>query len=109
MEKLGLHVVHSIALMVFLVAYGIFEVPSNYFLKKFSPSKWIAFLMFSWGAVTIGLGGTTNLAGVTAVRFILGMFEAGESSKRNSDRFWFLTWCRSISWSGILSDVLVPD
>ncbi|CZR52344.1 related to putative tartrate transporter [Phialocephala subalpina] len=68
---------YIIALMVFLVAYAVFEVPSNYLLKKLSPSKWIAFLMFSWGAVTMGLGGTQNFAGVTAVRFILGMFEAG--------------------------------
>ncbi|KAG4440111.1 hypothetical protein IFR05_004408 [Cadophora sp. M221] len=68
---------YIIALMVFLIAYAIFEVPSNYFLKKLSPSKWISFLMFSWGAVTIGLGGVQNFAGVTAVRFILGMFEAG--------------------------------
>jgi MFS family permease len=63
--------------MVFLIAYAVFEVPSNYFLKKLSPSKWLAFLMFSWGAITMGLGGTHNFAGVTAVRFILGMFEAG--------------------------------
>ncbi|RFU35286.1 hypothetical protein B7463_g1035, partial [Scytalidium lignicola] len=66
-----------IALMVFLVAYGVFEVPSNYFLKKVSPSKWIAFLMFSWGAITIGLGGAKSYASVTAVRFLLGVFEAG--------------------------------
>ncbi|CAG8975831.1 hypothetical protein HYALB_00009411 [Hymenoscyphus albidus] len=68
---------YVIALMVFLIAYATFEVPSNYFLKKLSPSKWIAFLMFSWGAVTIGLGGAKNFAGITAMRFILGMFEAG--------------------------------
>ncbi|PSS12920.1 hypothetical protein M430DRAFT_262591 [Amorphotheca resinae ATCC 22711] len=68
---------YVIALMVFLIAYAVFEVPSNYFLKKLSPSKWLAFLMFSWGAITMGLGGTHNFAGVTAVRFILGMFEAG--------------------------------
>jgi hypothetical protein len=63
--------------MVFLVAYAVFEVPSNYLLKRLSPSKWIAFLMFSWGAVTMGLGGTKSYGAVTAVRFILGMFEAG--------------------------------
>lgn len=28
----------SIALMVFLIAYAVFEVPSNYFLKKLKPS-----------------------------------------------------------------------
>lgn len=65
------------ALMVFLVAYAVFEVPSNYFLKKLKPSRWIAFLMFAWGACTIGLGGAQNYATVTAVRFLLGMFEAG--------------------------------
>lgn len=27
-----------IALMVFLIAYALFEVPSNYFLKKLRPS-----------------------------------------------------------------------
>jgi hypothetical protein len=36
---------YTIALMVFLIAYGLFEVPSNYFLKKLKPSRWIAFLM----------------------------------------------------------------
>lgn len=63
--------------MVFLVAYAVFEVPSNYLLKKLSPSRWISFLMFSWGAVTMCLGATSSFAGVTTVRFILGMFEAG--------------------------------
>ncbi|KEY68431.1 hypothetical protein S7711_01206 [Stachybotrys chartarum IBT 7711] len=66
-----------IALMVFLVAYAVFEVPSNILLKKLRPSRWIAFLMFFWGAMTISLGGTHNFASVTAVRFLLGMFEAG--------------------------------
>ncbi|GAM83811.1 hypothetical protein ANO11243_018010 [Dothideomycetidae sp. 11243] len=68
---------YIIALMVFLVAYAVFEVPSNYMLKKLKPSTWIAFLMFSWGAITMGLGGTRSFAGVTVVRFLLGMFEAG--------------------------------
>jgi MFS family permease len=68
---------YTIALMVFLVAYAVFEVPSNYFLKKLKPSRWIAFLMLGWGICTVGLGGADNYATVTAVRFLLGMFEAG--------------------------------
>lgn len=63
--------------MVFLIAYALFEVPSNYLLKKLSPSRWIAFLMFSWGAITMGLGGVRSFGSVTAVRFLLGVFEAG--------------------------------
>jgi MFS family permease len=66
-----------IALMVFLVAYAVFEVPSNILLKKLRPSRWIAFLMFGWGAMTISMGGVSNAGSVTAVRFLLGMFEAG--------------------------------
>lgn len=94
----------SLALMVFLVAYAVFEVPSNYLLKKLSPSKWIAFLMFSWGAVTMGLGGTQNFAGVTAVRFILGMFEAGLfPGLVYYLTFWFKTDERSIRVAFILA------
>ncbi|OKL62695.1 hypothetical protein UA08_01155 [Talaromyces atroroseus] len=68
---------YTIALMVFLIAYAIFEVPSNYLLKKLRPSRWIAFLMLSWGAITMGLGGSKNVAQVTGIRFILGVVEAG--------------------------------
>ncbi|CAI7572249.1 unnamed protein product [Penicillium manginii] len=67
----------TIALMVFLIAYALFEVPSNYFLKKLRPSRWIAFLMLSWGATTMGLGGVHNYAQVTGLRFLLGVMEAG--------------------------------
>ncbi|KAL4915043.1 major facilitator superfamily domain-containing protein [Aspergillus aurantiobrunneus] len=68
---------YTIALMVFLIAYALFEVPSNYFLKKLRPSRWIAILMLSWGATTIGLGGANNYAQVTGIRFLLGVSEAG--------------------------------
>ncbi|KAI6093398.1 MFS general substrate transporter [Hypoxylon rubiginosum] len=67
----------NIALMIFLVGYFLFEVPSNILLKKLRPSRWLAFLMFSWGAVTIGLGGVHNFAAMTGVRFLLGCVEAG--------------------------------
>ncbi|KAF7922074.1 uncharacterized protein EAE98_008285 [Botrytis deweyae] len=95
---------YIIALMVFLIAYAIFEVPSNYFLKKLSPSKWISFLMFSWGIMTIGLGFTHNFAGVTAVRFLLGMFEAGLfPGLVYYLTFWYRTSERSIRVAFILA------
>lgn len=85
---------YTIALMVFLIAYGsvllilwipkwkltcvrLFEVPSNALLKRLSPSRWIAFLMFSWSVVTMGLGGVHSYAAVAVLRFLLGVFEAG--------------------------------
>ena len=65
------------ALMIFFVSYTVFETPSNYMLKKFRPSRWIAFLMFAWGAMTMILGGVRNFGGLVTVRFLLGVFEAG--------------------------------
>ncbi|KAK3376811.1 major facilitator superfamily domain-containing protein [Lasiosphaeria ovina] len=67
----------NIALMIFLVAYAIFEVPSNILLKKLRPSRWLAFLMFSWGAITVGLGGVQTFSATAGVRFLLGASEAG--------------------------------
>ncbi|KAH8645436.1 putative MFS transporter [Xylariales sp. PMI_506] len=67
----------NVALMIFLIGYFSFEVPSNIMLKRLRPSRWIALLMFSWGVITIGLGGTHNFSQVTGVRFLLGAVEAG--------------------------------
>jgi MFS family permease len=67
----------NIALMIFLVGYALFEVPSNILLKKLRPSRWLAFLMFSWGAITMGLGGVNSFSATAGVRFLLGAFEAG--------------------------------
>ncbi|KAK4192336.1 tannase and feruloyl esterase-domain-containing protein [Podospora australis] len=67
----------NIALMVFLVAYALFEVPSNILLKKLRPSRWLSFLMFSWGAVTISLGAVSSFPATAGVRFLLGACEAG--------------------------------
>lgn len=67
----------NVALTVFYISYSLFEVPSNYLLKKLSPSRWVSFLMFAWGATTVGIGGVRNAASLTGVRFLLGVFEAG--------------------------------
>jgi hypothetical protein len=60
-----------------LLVSSLAEVPSNYLLKMFSPSKWIAFLMFSWGAITIGIAGVQSYTTVVITRLLLGLFEAG--------------------------------
>ncbi|CAM1504985.1 Fc.00g106220.m01.CDS01 [Cosmosporella sp. VM-42] len=94
----------TIALMVFLIAYALFEVPSNYFLKKLKPSRWIAFLMLSWGSITMGLAGTQNYPSVTVVRFLLGVFEAGLfPGLVYYLTFWYRTEERSIRVAAILA------
>lgn len=68
---------YSIALMVFLIAYTIFEVPANNFLKRMGPSKWFSLLLCCWGALSMCLGAVKSYGSLTAVRFLLGTFEAG--------------------------------
>ncbi|KAH8673212.1 MFS transporter [Ilyonectria robusta] len=78
METLGLtsHE-YIIALMLFLIAYSLFEAPSNLALKILSPNKWLGFLVFVFGVFCMGIGGAQNYHTVGALRFFLGAAEAG--------------------------------
>ncbi|CAO2649961.1 Nn.00g012530.m01.CDS01 [Neocucurbitaria sp. VM-36] len=67
----------TITLMAFLIAYSIFEAPSNLALKVISPNRWIGTLVITFGAICAGIAGTHNFAGVAALRFLLGAAEAG--------------------------------
>ncbi|KAI0370672.1 MFS transporter [Pilatotrama ljubarskyi] len=68
---------YLVALMIFIVAFTIIQTPSNYMLKRFRPSRWIALMMFCWGAMTLLLASVRNFGGLVAVRFLLGAFESG--------------------------------
>ncbi|KAF4462700.1 MFS transporter [Fusarium albosuccineum] len=68
---------YIIALMVFLVAYSVFEAPSNMALKILTPRRWLGFLIIAFGALCAGIGGVTKVTGLTALRFFLGASEAG--------------------------------
>jgi MFS family permease len=59
------------------VPYVIFEAPSNFAMKYFSPSVWIGRIMISWGIVTICTSAVSSFAGLLVVRFFLGVAEAG--------------------------------
>jgi MFS family permease len=68
---------YNIALFIFFIPYILLEVPSNIIIKKVAPSTWLCIIMFLWGVCTIGQGLVSNFAGLVAMRFLLGMFEAG--------------------------------
>ncbi|KAG5761751.1 hypothetical protein H9Q72_010145 [Fusarium xylarioides] len=67
---------YVIALMIFLVAYSLFEAPSNLALKVFSPNIWLGFLIIGFGAFCSGIAGTRNFEQLAILRFFLGAFEA---------------------------------
>ncbi|KAL2817480.1 major facilitator superfamily domain-containing protein [Aspergillus cavernicola] len=78
-EDLGLDVGarYTIVVMVFFVAYIVFEIPSNVILPKAGAANWLAFLGASFGAILIGMGFTSSWETMTVCRTLLGIMEAG--------------------------------
>ncbi|KAF3920262.1 hypothetical protein AA313_de0208292 [Arthrobotrys entomopaga] len=68
---------YQTAVSLLFVTYLLFEVPSNLVLKKFRPSRWIAFITASWGLVATCTGLTQSYRELIACRLLLGFFEAG--------------------------------
>src|SRR3954452_8608663 len=62
---------------VFFIAYFFLEVPSNLALHRFGARKWIARIMITWGIVSACTLFVTGPLSFYAVRFVLGMAEAG--------------------------------
>lgn len=67
----------QVAVSILFVTYIIFEVPSNLVLKKFTPSRWIAFITTAWGIIATLTGLVNNYGSLIACRLLLGIVEAG--------------------------------
>ncbi|KAK4235575.1 major facilitator superfamily domain-containing protein [Achaetomium macrosporum] len=69
---------YNIALSIFFIPYVLGEVPSNMLLKNFKhPSYYLGMLVLLWGIIMTCTGFVQNFSGLVAVRFLLGLFEAG--------------------------------
>lgn len=68
---------YSLALVIFFISYIIFEVPSNLLLSRLRPSIYIPSIMIAWGVVTCCMSLVRTAESLMAVRFILGIPEAG--------------------------------
>jgi MFS family permease len=62
---------------IFFIGYFFFEVPSNLLLKRVGARRWIARIMVSWGIVSAATMVVTDEWTFYAMRFILGLAEAG--------------------------------
>ena len=62
---------------VFFISYSIFEPLSNILLKRMRPSIYIPIIVILWGTCTTLLGIVKNFSHLCAVRWFLGMTEAG--------------------------------
>ncbi len=62
---------------IFFFGYFLFEIPSNLLLHKIGARVWIARILFSWGIVAMLTGFVHTVHQLYAVRFLLGLAEAG--------------------------------
>ncbi|MFF1922624.1 MFS transporter [Streptomyces sp. NPDC058221] len=75
---LGLsHAAFGLGAGIFFIGYFIFEVPSNLILHKVGARRWLARIMVSWGVVTVLMTLVQNEYTFYAMRFLLGVAEAG--------------------------------
>jgi MFS transporter, ACS family, tartrate transporter len=62
---------------IFFLSYSVFEVPSNLILEKVGARLWMCRIMLTWGLVSMATAFVTTAIGFFAIRFILGLAEAG--------------------------------
>ena len=62
---------------VYFIPYILLELPSNMIIRRFRPSTYISTLMFAWGVVNMCMGFVQTYEALVALRFLLGVFEAG--------------------------------
>jgi ACS family tartrate transporter-like MFS transporter len=68
---------YGVAASIFYVGYFLFEIPSNFVLQKVGARIWLARIMITWGAVVMVHALVQDATSLYAVRFLLGVAEAG--------------------------------
>lgn len=59
------------------ISYVVFEIPSNLLIARVRPSIYLSALCVIWGGVGAAMAATNNWKQLAAVRFCLGVVEAG--------------------------------
>ena len=93
---------------IFFVGYLIFEVPGSLVAAKFSATKWIARIMFTWGLVCVYMAFVKTPSEFYLCRFLLGASEASLYPVIYSVLFprWFAAGERARATSLMLTSVV---
>lgn len=62
---------------LFFISYAFCEVPSNLLMLKFGPKIWFSRILITWGIITILMAFVQGPWSFYALRFLLGVAEAG--------------------------------
>lgn len=68
---------YGVAAGIFFAGYCLFEVPANAMLERVGARRWIALLLLVWGAISVATAFVPNRGTYVAMRFLLGVAEAG--------------------------------
>jgi MFS family permease len=104
--------VYGLGAGIFFLGYFLFEIPSNLILHRVGARLWIARIMVSWGVISILTMFVTTPAMFYAMRFLLGLAEAGffpgiilyltywyPAHRRGRMTTWFMT---AVALSGVV-------
>lgn len=96
---------------IFFIGYLLFEIPGSLVAAKFSATKWIARIMFTWGLVCVGMAFITTEFQFFLCRFLLGASEASLYPVIYSVLFprWFTAGERSRATSLMLTSLLLSN
>ncbi|KAF9869580.1 major facilitator superfamily transporter [Colletotrichum karsti] len=67
---------YETAVSILFVGYILMQIPSNIYLTQIRPSLFMPFCVVLWGGMSAATGAVTNLSGLYAIRFFLGIVEA---------------------------------
>ena len=104
--------VYGLGAGIFFLGYFLFEIPSNLILHRVGARLWIARIMVSWGIISALTMFVTTPAMFYAMRFLLGLAEAGffpgiilyltywyPAHRRGRMTTWFMT---AVALSGVI-------
>ena len=79
LHDLGITTAHvNIGQTLFTLGFVLFELPSNIIAKAIGPQRWVPFIMFTWGLITLCQALMTNRAGFYVTRFLLASGEVSD-------------------------------
>ncbi|CAI7623063.1 unnamed protein product [Penicillium bialowiezense] len=68
---------YSLLILLFYIPFGLFDLPWNLLIKRFSGRWMLSFMSIVWGVLALCQCAAKDFGSLLAIRIILGVFEAG--------------------------------
>ncbi|KAJ5782080.1 hypothetical protein N7457_003854 [Penicillium paradoxum] len=68
---------YSLLILLFYIPFGLFDLPWNLLIKRFSGRLMLSFMSVVWGILALSQCAAKGFGDLLAIRIILGVFEAG--------------------------------